>query len=90
MLTRGRLLFVTLSLATVLLVAAGRMLAEQSRHTEDKITRRSFHVVAFLNYLNEKPIIGASEKIANLFTPLVYGRRLPTSRVPNVAIHWVF
>ena len=35
MLTRGRLLFVTLSLATVLLVAAGRMLAEQSRQTDD-------------------------------------------------------
>ncbi len=35
MLSRGRLLFVTLSLVTVLLVAAGRMLAEQNRRSDD-------------------------------------------------------
>ncbi len=35
MLTRGRLFFVTLSLATVLLVASGRMLADQNRRSDD-------------------------------------------------------
>lgn len=35
MMTRGRLLFIALSLSTVLVVASGRMLAEQNRRFED-------------------------------------------------------